>query len=377
MLFTGKIKQFNYKLDQTDIGMTLPEFNLDNFDINIANTSGLIKNKQNLNAAYSKWVTPKRTRSYPFSRIFKTMYFNDKKITVIPIIKDEGLGERKNDSNNDRINHMTFSMMSLANIYVILGWYDNFDKKTDFRITNQIMETNYINKKIYEIFNFKGDALEWNNNHFQDEFVMVLEKAASRYEELSISKKVNMHPIDGHYEFLKQFRVDRKIDMKKFAENTIPKSHQAALRESKTIHKLEKVNNDQKGVFSISDVNGGKYFLTCDEIELSERELTIIEAKNTSQNQIPSPGDIEDGIFKLLLFKNLSELKLNNNVIKPKVQLNLTGKLKKALELPNDENSILKYASYEELKKSQLRLLLRINLIAKKNEFRIILSPNE
>ena len=47
MLFTGKIKQFNYKLDQTDIGMTLPEFNLDNFDINIANTSGLIKNKSN------------------------------------------------------------------------------------------------------------------------------------------------------------------------------------------------------------------------------------------------------------------------------------------------------------------------------------------
>ena len=41
-----------------------------------------------------------------------------------------------------------------------------------------------------EIFNFKGNALEWNNNHFQDEFVMVLEKAASRYEELSISKKV-------------------------------------------------------------------------------------------------------------------------------------------------------------------------------------------
>ena len=78
---------------------------------------------------------------------------DEKKITVIPIIKDEGLGERKNDSNNDRINHMTFSMMSLANIYVVLGWYDNFDKKTNFRITNQIMEANYINKKIDEIFN--------------------------------------------------------------------------------------------------------------------------------------------------------------------------------------------------------------------------------
>ena len=292
-------------------------------------------------------------------------------------IKDEGLGERKNDSNNDRINHMTFSMMSLANIYVVLGWYDNFDKKTNFRITNQIMEANYINKKIDEIFNYKASALEWNNYHFKNDFVMTLETAASRYEKLSIDKKVAMHPIDGHHKFLKQFQIDKKIDMKKFADNTIPKSYQAALRETKTIHKLEKLNNDKKAVFSIKDLNNGKYYLTCDEIEISEGEVTIIEAKNTSQNLIPSSGDIEDGIFKLLLFKNLSELKLNNIPIQSKVQLNLTGKLKTTLELPNNKNTIIEFASYEELKKSQLQLLLRINSIAHKNQFKVMLFPNE
>ena len=333
--------------------------------------------KTNLEIAYSKWVTPKRTRSYPFSRIFKTLYLDEKKITVIPIIKDEGLGERKNDSNNDRINHMTFSMMSLANIYVVLGWYDNFDKKTNFRITNQIMEANYINKKIDEIFNYKASALEWNNYHFKNDFVMTLETAASRYEKLSIDKKVAMHPIDGHHKFLKQFQIDKKIDMKKFADNTIPKSYQAALRETKTIHKLEKLNNDKKAVFSIKDLNNGKYYLTCDEIEISEGEVTIIEAKNTSQNLIPSSGDIEDGIFKLLLFKNLSELKLNNIPIQSKVQLNLTGKLKTTLELPNNKNTIIEFASYEEMKKSQLQLLLRINSIAHKNQFKVMLFPNE
>ncbi len=39
--------------------------------------------------AVSKWISPKRTRSYPFERVFNTLRVS-KKITVIPIVKDEG-----------------------------------------------------------------------------------------------------------------------------------------------------------------------------------------------------------------------------------------------------------------------------------------------
>lgn len=59
------------------------------FDINTCPTSCIYSDKK-LNFAVSKWVSPKRTRSYPYERVYNTLA-NGKKITVIPVIKDEGL----------------------------------------------------------------------------------------------------------------------------------------------------------------------------------------------------------------------------------------------------------------------------------------------
>ena len=38
----------------------------------------------------SWWVSPKRTRSYPYARVYDSLSFPGRKVTVIPIIKDEG-----------------------------------------------------------------------------------------------------------------------------------------------------------------------------------------------------------------------------------------------------------------------------------------------
>ncbi|KKR25601.1 MAG: hypothetical protein UT57_C0062G0005 [Microgenomates group bacterium GW2011_GWC1_39_7] len=40
--------------------------------------------------AISWWVSAKRTRSYPYTRVYDTLGFSGKKITIIPVIKDEG-----------------------------------------------------------------------------------------------------------------------------------------------------------------------------------------------------------------------------------------------------------------------------------------------
>ena len=86
------------------------------FDVNESQSYGLIDlGTSGNNLAFSKWVSPKRTRSYPFARIYNTFHFNTKKVTIIPIIKDEGAGTQ----NNDRINFITFSWMNLLNIYII------------------------------------------------------------------------------------------------------------------------------------------------------------------------------------------------------------------------------------------------------------------
>ena len=46
----------------------LEKITLDNFDINSCPTSCIVEDK-NINFAISKWVSPKRTRSYPYERV--------------------------------------------------------------------------------------------------------------------------------------------------------------------------------------------------------------------------------------------------------------------------------------------------------------------
>lgn len=60
------------------------------FDVNRASTFGILTydEKGDEVIGYSKWVSPKRTRSYPFARIYNT-YHLPKKVTIIPVMKDE------------------------------------------------------------------------------------------------------------------------------------------------------------------------------------------------------------------------------------------------------------------------------------------------
>ena len=101
-------------------------YDIAQFDVNEAHMYGLIHlGTSGNNIAFSKWVSPKRTRTYPFARVYNTYHLNTKKVAIIPIIKDEGAGTQ----NNDRINFITFSWMNLLNIYIILAWYEDAERK--------------------------------------------------------------------------------------------------------------------------------------------------------------------------------------------------------------------------------------------------------
>ena len=84
----GEIKGINYKVFLNkplisypfrDLGKALSERG--NFVLEVDKENKL---------AVSWWVSPKRTRSYPYSRVYDTLAFAGRKITIIPIIKDEG-----------------------------------------------------------------------------------------------------------------------------------------------------------------------------------------------------------------------------------------------------------------------------------------------
>lgn len=85
MDIVGKITGIKYQVLFTE---DLKEVKIKNFDINGMPSSCLLSSNKHT-FAISKWVSPKRTRSYPFERIYNTLHIS-KKITVIPIVKDEG-----------------------------------------------------------------------------------------------------------------------------------------------------------------------------------------------------------------------------------------------------------------------------------------------
>lgn len=106
LVFNGFIKDVRYHACLTD---KLTSYDFSKFDINTAKTYGVIEFDCG-EIAFSKWVSPKRTRSYPFERLYNT-YNSSKVLTIIPVIKDEG-----NDGDLDRIQYSTISWMNLLNV---------------------------------------------------------------------------------------------------------------------------------------------------------------------------------------------------------------------------------------------------------------------
>ncbi|MEP6513672.1 MAG: hypothetical protein ABJA79_07375, partial [Parafilimonas sp.] len=116
MNITGKITGIAYKLFLTDELQKIEAFS---FDINKVPTACVITDDKHT-FAISKWVSPKRTRSYPYERVYNTLN-TSKKITVIPIVKDEGAA-----GDRDFLQWDTVSLMSLLDVYVIFAYYNKY-----------------------------------------------------------------------------------------------------------------------------------------------------------------------------------------------------------------------------------------------------------
>ena len=132
---------------------------LKDFDINLAPASCLMKDNKKV-FAISKWISPKRTRSYPYERVYNTLSIS-KKITVIPIVKDEGF-----EGDRDFLQWDTISLMSLLDVYVIFAYYKDAKKhktRTD-KVTKQQFDNNFICSKIKEIGSYNSLPILQNHN---------------------------------------------------------------------------------------------------------------------------------------------------------------------------------------------------------------------
>ncbi len=300
--------------------------------------------------ALSWWVSAKRTRSYPYARVYDSLSFAGKKVTVIPIVKDEG-----KDGDRDFLQWDTVSLMSLLGLYVIIAYYSdaNPSSRYDRKITEQRFDIDYLKGQIKKLLSYQSDALHWNLSQI-DNIAEIGEKAMDSYDKISKKSGVEMHS--------KKSAEKRTLELKKGKDAFMTLSRNLAemaqKRESVTIQPKEHLNGI-KGTITITNYLGGNYYFTSDEVEMHGKDIRLIDAKHTKEDKLPSLGDIKDGLLKMILFTNLEDVKVNNQRFNPIPTLKLTTK----------DNFKL-----ENINKSQKEILGVLKREAKTNNFKILLN---
>ena len=346
---------------------TLDIIDLSDFDINTAPPVCLIKRAQNVNFAISKWVSPKRTRSYPFERVYNTLT-NGKKITVIPVVKDEGA-----DGDRDFIQWDTISLMSLLDVYVILAYYDKASHHTDKnknKITKQKFNNAYVLSKIDQISNYLSSPLHWNLNELNNHFSNIVTQVKTNYANISQQLNVKMHSEKGVDDF--KAAIDGNVGA--FMAFSREKSENAQSREFVTIQPKEKLQTLSKAKITITNYLGGQYFLTVDEIKIVNQDIYLIENKYSQSAVFPSLSDIKDGLLKMILYANLEEISIGNDIKKAIPTLLLTSeKIQTKLTSAADDTEIAAFLKLHNAQNKQ-SLISTLFKEARQNNFLVILD---
>lgn len=355
MNINGKITGIKYKVILSD---DLKDIDIKKFDINDAPSACLLKDNKHT-FAISKWVSPKRTRSYPFERVFNTLHIS-KKITVIPVVKDEG---EKGD--RDFIQWDTVSLMSLLDVFVIFAFYEKADK-ADNKITNQKFNNKYVISKIKEIEQYHSSALHWNLNELNTNLHSIIDKVKTSYSNIEKFTGVKLHNTNG----IDNFKEKIGKDVSLFMAFSRDKAEKAQSREYVTQQPKESLSTLTKAKITITNYLGGQYFLTVDEILLSQNKVSLIEGKHSTNALLPGKGDIKDGLLKMILYCNLSDVSANGKKIKSEAILSLTStKLKGSITSLSTKKEISTFFEDNNFSTLQISLVETIFAEAKQNKF--------
>ena len=366
MNISAKITGIKY---QSKLTSELKEFDIKDFDINTLPASCIVKDS-NFSFGLSKWVSPKRTRSYPYERVYNTLG-NSKKITVIPIIKDEG---KRGDRNF--IQWDTVSLMSLLDVFVVFAYYENAERHStrENKITNQQFDNNSVKSKIAEIKNYHSSALHWNLKEIEQSFPDLIQKAKASYKEIGKHLGVQFHNEQGIDRFANQFING----VKNFMDTSRQKAREAQNREMQTIQPKEALSTLTKATITIENYLGGKYYFTTDEIKIKDKNIYLIEGKHSKNSLLPSIGDIKDGLLKMILYTNLKEVKVNGVEYNPMPVIKLTStKLQGSILSSDNTDEIKGFISKQNFSDHQIIIIEKLLIEAKENNILINIEKAE
>ncbi len=326
--------------------------------------------------AISQWVSPKRTRSYPFARVYDTLCKKNR-VALIPFCKDEGA-----DGDRDFIQWDTVSLMSLLNVHVIICYYSDAEKSTrpgqacKQKITNQIRDYRYIHQKLCELQNYQSSALHWNLKQMEElsrhwnlkqmkELSSVAQLTLESYRKISAKLNIRMHSETG---------INKRItilnnDISKFSDLSRDLAQKAQHREFLTTQPKERVVGE-KAVVTLTNLLGGIYYLTVDECFVLNRRMFLVEKKHSSQNWFPSTYDIKDAFIKSALFSNIRKLKYNDREMSCFSVVGLTSKTIQGVfhsKMKNQE--IVKFFNQNNAKKSDQEFIKNIINETQQNNF--------
>lgn len=319
MKITAKIKKLNYN---PTLCRELKEYDFEDLE-NALGASAFLLNLPNKNQmAMSQWVSPKRTRSYPYARVYDTLDYQPR-MTIIPIFKDEGI-----DGDRDYLQYDTVQMMSLLNVSVIIAYYDqaqiSYRQPGKQKIRDQGFDIDYLKKKIVEKTRFQSDTLHWNLAQLE-EVGEIGERAIQAYQRISEQTGVPMHSFEAAKKRIEKISESTEV----FKELSRLNATMAANRETLTNHLAESTTG-KKPTITITNFVGGEYHLTVDEVHIDEEKKTIdlVEAKNTTNPNklLTSASDIKDAIFKMIIFTNLEEVRVDGELYNHKSVVKLTSR---------------------------------------------------
>jgi ASC-1-like (ASCH) protein len=319
--------------------------------------------------AVSRWISPKRTRSYPYERVYDTLAFSGRKVAIIPVVKDEGLG-----GDRDFLQWDTISLLSLLDVQVVLAYYSEAEKNTrrGDQITRQKLDKTYIQARFREVLEFKGTPRQWNEREAK-QLKAVLEKAKTAYAEISRRTKTYLHDAAALDELIKFAETPEK-----FIEFSRRKSREAQSREFLTEQPKEALSTDTKAKVTINNALFGKYFFTCDETSIDGNNLFLIEAKHSNRAKFPSRNDIKDGLLKLMIYTNLSNVKIGKSAFAARVAMRLTSnRLKGSIKSDAKVEAIEKFFTDNNFMLKDKDFFRKLFAEARENRFTVILEQAE
>ena len=246
MEIKAEIKSISYK---PYLCKQLNTYPFDNLKTAISNNGEFLLEIDTENKfAISWWVSAKRTRSYPYPRVYNTLQYSGKKVTIIPVFKDEG-----KEGDRDFLQWDTVSLMSLLGINVIISYYIDAVNSTRYRhkITGQQFDIQQIQSELKRLFHYKSDSLHWNLEQ-TDKIGELGERAINSYQNISERLNVEMHSLDRARNKIQQLSENRD----EFMSTSRGLAKKAQHRESLTEQPKERVSGT-KAILTIKNYLGG------------------------------------------------------------------------------------------------------------------------